>query len=196
MAGEITSAGVSRFTPDGFMFRATGEGFLVAVSYLGQDAIKSLILTKWVEQAGWVEAAFRREGHFLLDMVPRIGGQQAGEGLDFKFARLPGKKIPVIEVRLTLKAIEPSFLESVAKLANEKSAQARRAAEIDIRFDAKVQEEVENDPEILALREAANQAKTKAAEVETALLQRRSELLEEREARRGSFHFVVEGREI
>ena len=126
--------------------------------------------------------------------IPRAYGLLPGQGAEEIWSPLSGP--PWDNFALGIEDVDPAFVRELAPLAEKYMEERKRLGIIDGRFDERVAEEVEKDPEVMALEARLAETRAQMEMDEAALQERKAALLREREPLRDTFHYVVGGREV
>jgi hypothetical protein len=176
--------------------RASRVGFWVSSHWDESEKQDLLVLNKLLvsHRDSEREAVFQVGVNLLLG-VPRLGRRRGGRLSKRVAERNEGKAVHRV-AWITLWGVEQEFLDGIRMLGGLSKQKVRKWEEINALFDQKVVEEVDNAPEIHAIRTDLTEARELATRLEKKLGDRREELLIERQKYRVPFLDLASGQEL
>jgi hypothetical protein len=162
--------------------RAGQGGFLVECGILHTLVITHTAVDNWeLERAAW-ELNFQA----IVEGVPSEHGQYCQAAVHLR--EIPGKQLFGAFPTTT------DFLDALASVLRERKEDLEIYAELGIRFDEKVGEEIQNDPEVVRIEGEIQKTRMRWREQVRALALRKLSLRAEVEERREDYVIVADGR--
>jgi hypothetical protein len=187
-------------SPEVLMELADNQGFKVVawIADVDVDHRAVRMLRVYHDQAmnlvaGEVTEEIMERGREILSLVER-DSQEAGDGISSRVVGTP--KAGRERVQITVRDVASGFYQTVLRLVESKEALRLEQVAADQEFDRKVEDEINQEPEIMALEGQVVLLEESLEAGREAVAKKRRELRGDREKVRGSYRYVTSEREV